>query len=89
MFFMHAQVARIIWLLRVKVLGVPEHKRRGKRRSRLIARTLKDGPVIWAAELPSEKMMGWVEGVSAAGVKALRPSGTALRDGLDPGSASP
>jgi hypothetical protein len=31
------------------------------------------GPVISAAELPSEKMMGWVEGAGAAGVKALRP----------------
>jgi hypothetical protein len=26
-----------------------------------------------AAKLPTEKMMGWVEGVGAAGVKALRP----------------
>lgn len=37
-----------------------------------------------AAELPTEKMMGFVEGAGAAGVKALRPSGAALRDGLDP-----
>jgi hypothetical protein len=34
-------------------------------------------------------MMGWEEGASAAGVKALRPHGAALRDGLDPGSTEP
>lgn len=30
-----------------------------------------------AAKLPTEKMMGWVAGANAAGVKALRP----YRDG--------
>lgn len=29
--------------------------------------------VLAAAKLPTEKMMGWVKGAGAAGVKALRP----------------
>jgi len=33
------------------------------------------GPVMSAAKLPTQEMMGWEEGASAAGVKALRPTG--------------
>jgi hypothetical protein len=41
------------------------------------------------SKLPSESMMGWVEGAVVAGVKALRPLRGGLLAGLDPGSAGP